>query len=498
MKCYKLFSFFVMLIAVIFLSCFEVCYAEENNFSGNFYKIHEDYIYRMSDSGVQLIKLNNSNKMKVESFIDEGKLLNGNIYVLNNKLFLSGVRNLGEKNFLNVFVYDIYDKNFPIKTNEFSFCGSKYSFKEKNGIVYLCLQGEENKITIISLDLNKEKVFPKIYEFGGSGFNFTYLSEDDLYVVCSKYSLDKKITTIYKFDVDFDTLTYVDEFSFDGFILNERFINEYEDELRILSFSGNDENTFYVLNEDFKILNSVKSSCCEGNVNNIYFDGYKCYLCGFVKRGYFSVYDLSNHSFNEISKMKLSSSINYIYKLNQNKILAVGSEHRADTYKNIQSNKIYDIIKNIGIKVMLIDVFDKDIKLHDEYLIKGKQVYSPCFMDEGKLLYLKDKNILAFPLDISNYTNEVDINSAMEVSFNFYRNSILNRDKIFSGVYVFDLNLNKGIDLKFVIDNDQDLKNLNYKEVDSIQFYKNNIFIFTDYLIKIFNFKGKIVSELKL
>ncbi len=498
MKCYKLFSFFVVFIAVIFLSCFKVCYAEENNFSGNFYKIHEDYIYRMNDLGVQLIKINNSNKMEVESFIDEGKLLNGNIHILDDKLFFSGVRNIGEKNFLNVFVYDIYDKNFPIKTNEFSLCGSKYSFREKDGIVYLCLQGEENKITIVSLDLNKEKVFPKVYEFSGSGFNFTYLSEDDLYVVCSKDFVDKKVTTIYKFDVDLDILTYVDEFSFDGFILNERFINEYEDELRILSFGGNDENKFYVLNEDFKILNSVKVFCDDENINNIYFDGYNCYLCGFVKRGYFSLYDLSNNSFNEVSKMKLSSSINYIYKLNDNRILAIGSEHRADTYKNIQSNKIYDIIKNIGINIMLIDVSDKNIKLHDEYLIKGKQVYSPCFMDEGKLLYLKDKNILAFPLDISNYTNEVDINSAMEVSSNFFKNSVLNYDKIFNGVYVFDLNFNKKIDLKFIIDNDQDLKNLNYKEVDAIQFYKNNIFIFTDDMIKIFNFKGKLVSELNL
>ena len=494
MKCYKLFSFFVVFIAVIF----KVCYAEENNFSGNFYKIHEDYIYRMNDLGVQLIKINNSNKMEVESFIDEGKLLNGNIHILDDKLFFSGVRNIGEKNFLNVFVYDIYDKNFPIKTNEFSLCGSKYSFREKDGIVYLCLQGEENKITIVSLDLNKEKVFPKVYEFSGSGFNFTYLSEDDLYVVCSKDFVDKKVTTIYKFDVDLDILTYVDEFSFDGFILNERFINEYEDELRILSFGGNDENKFYVLNEDFKILNSVKVFCDDENINNIYFDGYNCYLCGFVKRGYFSLYDLSNNSFNEVSKMKLSSSINYIYKLNDNRILAIGSEHRADTYKNIQSNKIYDIIKNIGINIMLIDVSDKNIKLHDEYLIKGKQVYSPCFMDEGKLLYLKDKNILAFPLDISNYTNEVDINSAMEVSSNFFKNSVLNYDKIFNGVYVFDLNFNKKIDLKFIIDNDQDLKNLNYKEVDAIQFYKNNIFIFTDDMIKIFNFKGKLVSELNL
>lgn len=498
MKYYKLPVFLIMFIAIVFFSYSKVCYASEKNFCGNFYKIHQDHIYVMNDLGVKIIKLNNSNKIELKNVINEGKLLNGNIHVFNNKLFISGTTNVDDQSMLNIFVYDVYDKNFPVKISELMISGSNYSFKEANNIIYLSVQGEDNKINIVSLDLNKDKVNPKIYEFEGSGLNFTYLSEDDLYVVCNKDSKENKVTTIYKFDVDLDILTYVDEISFDGVILNEKFIDEYEDELRILCFEENDVNTFYFLNEEFKIVNSIKGAIKEENINNIYFDGHRCYLSGFLKSGYFSVYDLKNNSFTEISKIKLSSSINYIYKLNDNRILALGSEHRADTYKNIQSNKIYDIIKNVGINIMLIDVFDNNVKLHDEYLIKGKQVYSPCFMDEDKLLYLKDKNILAFPLDISNYANEVDINSAMEVSFNFYRNSIVSYDKVFNGVYVFDLNCDKGIDLKFVINNDQDLKNLNYREVDSIQFYKNNIFIFTNDSIKIFNFKGKLLNEVKI
>ncbi len=498
MKYYKLCLFSIIFIAIVFFSYSKVCYTSEKNFCGNFYKIHQDHIYIMNDLGVKIIKLNNSNKMELKNVINEGKLLNGNIHIFNNKLFISGIKNIDDKSILNVFVYDVYDKSSPVKINELTLCGSNYFFKEMNNIIYLCVQEEDNKINIVSLDLNKDKINPKTYEFEGSGFNFTYLSEDDLYVVCSKDSNENKSTTIYKFDVESDILTYVDEISFNGVILNEKFINEYEDELRILCFEENDINTFYFLNEDFKILNSIKSDFKDQNINNIYFDGYRCYLSGFLKSGYFSIYDLSNNSFKEISKIKLSSSINYIYKLNNNKILALGSEHRADTYKNIQSNKIYDIIKNVGINIMLLDVCDNNLKLYDEYLIKGKQVYSPCFMDEDKLLYLKDKNILAFPLDISNYTNEVDINSAMEVSFNIYKNYVINYDKVFNGVYVFDLNCEKGIDLKFIIDNDQDLKNLNYREVDSIQFYKNNIFIFTNDFVKIFNFKGKLLNEVKI
>src|SRR5699024_9108899 len=137
------------------------------------------------------------------------------------------------------------------------------------------------------------------------------------------------------------------------------------------------------------------------------------------------------------------------------------------------------IIKNIGIKVMLIDVCDKvNPKIFDEYLIKGKQVYSPSFMDESKLLYLRDKNILVLPLDINNYNNDVDINSAMEVSHNFYSNFILNYEKLFNGVYVFDVNDEAGIDLKFVIDNNKEFKVVDYIDIDYIKLHKNNIFIF--------------------
>ena len=494
-------------ILCLFICClitFKVCshnvysHAQKVNKQNNFYDMDDDYIYRLSDSGIQIIKINNYNDMEIKSTIVEEDICNGNIYLCGDKLFISGIKNEKDKTFLNILIYDVYDRENPVKINEFSIDGNYYLFKEKDGIIHLLVQEEENKISVVSVDLNRDRIYPKMQEFNGSKINFMYLSFDDLYIVCNEDMIDKKFTTLHKFHVDKDILTYVDKISFDGNILNEKFMNEHMDNLRILVSCDNDRNKIYFFDEDLKLINSIDGIFENENINNVYFDGDMCYASGFLKNGYFYIYDLKNNEFKEVGKLKLSSSINNIYKLSDNKFLAIGSENRGDTYKNLQSDKVYEIIKNIGIKVMLIDVCDKvNPKIFDEYLIKGKQVYSPSFMDESKLLYLRDKNILVLPLDINNYNNDVDINSAMEVSHNFYSNFILNYEKLFNGVYVFDVNDEAGIDLKFVIDNNKEFKVVDYIDIDYIKLHKNNIFIFTNDCLKVFNLEGVSLGEFK-
>ena len=124
-------------------------------------------------------------------------------------------------------------------------------------------------------------------EFNGSKINFMYLSFDDLYIVCNEDMIDKKFTTLHKFHVDKDILTYVDKISFDGNILNEKFMNEYMDNLRILVSCDNDRNKIYFFDEDLKLINSIDGIFENENINNVYFDGYMCYASGFLKMGIF-------------------------------------------------------------------------------------------------------------------------------------------------------------------------------------------------------------------
>lgn len=486
---------FLIVFSMIFLkNCYNnICvHSSEVNKQTNFYSVDDGYVYRVVDNSITIVKINNYDDMKLDGTICEDNMIIRNIYAYKNKLFVGGIKNQDDKSILSIIIYDISDKSNINKINEFSVNGEYHSFKVMEGVVFL-LSEDQEKIGISSIDLNKNKISPKTQEFNGKNVNFMYLSEDDIYIVCDEDSKENKFSIIYKFDVNEDILTYVDKISIEGSILSEKFINEYKHELRILS-SGNNKNSMYVFNENLKLLNCTE--CKLENINNIYFDNDVAYISGYLKGGYVVSYNLNPKFLGELGRLDLTSSLNYLYKLNKDIILAIGNENRSDTYKNLQTDKVYEIIKNIGIKMMLIDLRDKEnLKIYDDYLIKGKQVYSPSFMDENRLLYLKDKNILAFPLDISNYNNDVDIYSAMEVSSNIYDSFILNYEEVFNGIYIFNINEKDGIDLKFRIDNQKEYEMFDCRDIESINIYNDKMFIFASNYLKVFTFHGEFLGE---
>ena len=215
-----------------------------------------------------------------------------------------------------------------------------------------------------------------------------------------------------------------------------------------------------------------------------------------MKNSHLYIYDLNINEPREIGKIKNSSSIDHILKLNEEKILLIGNENRIDTYKNLNTHMVYELLKNVGIKITVLDIKDKASPIiFDEYLIRGKQVYSPLLLNGNSFLYLEDKNVLAIPLDITNYNSDMDVNSAMEVGFNIYGNIISNYEKIFNGVYVFDIDDESGIDLKFIVNNQKEFEKFQYKDTEHMNIIDDKIFIFTKDCVKVFDFGGVSLGE---
>ena len=303
--------------------------------------------------------------------------------------------------------------------------------------------------------------------------------------------IDRYFTTIHKFNINRSEFKYINKISFDGIIYNDKFIHKYDGNLRVLATCENSKNKVYILDRDFTYVNFIDVILDNKNINSVYFDGELCYISGFLKDGYFSIYNLNYSNPNYMGSIKLTSSFNYIYKLSDDKFVVVGNEHRADTYKNMQSDKVFEVIKNTGIKINLIDVSDKNSpKIFDEYFIKGKEAYLSEFLDEGKMLFSKDKNLLAFTLDMGDNSIDMDINTAMEVNSDIL---ISNCDKLFTGVYVFDLDDKEGIGLKFIIESNDNL--FKDKSIEGISIHKDSIFIFSDDYFEVFDLDGKLLGE---
>lgn len=498
MRFYK-FLVYIFIISILILSTFnyESYSYSKSILQNNFYTMDKDYIYKLSSNGVEIIKINKFKNMKRENLIKE-ELLNGKIHIFKDKLFISGIKNENNNSYLNVIVYDVYDKKNPIKLSEVTIDGNDYLLKENDGVLYVLSKGTNEKINIISVDLNKEKISLRTHEFSGDEVDFMYLSPENLYILCRDDTSNKNSTILYKLYRDRDILTYVDKISFDGFVLNESFINEEGNFLRILSLEEDNKNKMYIFNNELKIENSMDINSEENNINNVYFDGDICYISSFMKNSNLYIYDLNLNEPKEIGKIKISSSIDHISKLNDEKFILIGNENRIDTYKNLSTNMVYELLKNVGIKIMILDVKDKSsATIFDEYLIRGKQIYSPLLSNGNNFLYLEDKNILAFPLEIANYNNDMDVNSAMEVGFNIYGNIISNYDKIFNGVYVFDIDDESGIDLKFIVNNQKEFEKFQYKDTEYINILHDKMFIFTKDCIKVFDFGGVLLGEYK-
>ena len=167
--------------------------------------------------------------------------------------------------------------------------------------------------------------------------------------------IDRYFTTIHKFNINRSEFKYINKISFDGIIYNDKFIHKYDGNLRVLATCENSKNKVYILDRDFTYVNFIDVILDNKNINSVYFDGELCYISGFLKDGYFSIYNLNYSNPNYMGSIKLTSSFNYIYKLSDDKFVVVGNEHRADTYKNMQSDKVFEVIKNTGIKINLID-----------------------------------------------------------------------------------------------------------------------------------------------
>lgn len=489
MKIYRLFLFLVIFLFNIW--CYNgYCFEKINN-KTRVYDLDDKYIYGFMDSKLQIIEINDYKNMKLKSSVIEREIFDVNINIFKNKLFLSGIRKENGESFLDIFIYDVSNRKKPFKINEFSIESDYYLFNENNGIIHLLLRSNKGS-SIVSIDLNNQKNNYSISELDCDNFKFMYVSQKNLYVICDKSTIDNKRNLIYKFNINNEKINYINKVEVDGDIISKNFVDEYMGNLRFVLFGNNQENGIYNLGKNLEVVNFIKDERLK-NLNSIYFNKNICYVSSFLSEGYILSYDLSEDNFKEIGMMKLPSLKNLIYMVNDNKMIILGNESRGNTYKNFQSDKVYEIVKNVGISLMLVDVnYNKSMSIKDSYLIKGKQIYLPCFFDKSKFLYMDGKDILIFPIDISNYSGDLDMNGIMEVNNNFYKSSIFNYDTFFNGIYGF--NIDKSINLRFIVDNYNEFKISKYLDIEFMDIFNENLFIFTKDCLKIFNLNGEVLG----
>ena len=246
-------------------------------------------------------------------------------------------------------------------------------------------------------------------------------------------------TIVHKINIDEEKINYEGSGEVPGRVLNQFSIDEYNDNLRITTTTGNtwqgtSLNHLYILNKDLKVIGSVEDLAKGEQIFSTRFLGNRAYVVTFKQVDPLFVIDLSNPKAPEVlGYLKVTGFSNYLHPYDENHIIGVGKE--ATEQGRAQ-----------GVKIALFDVSNVQNPVEISKYEVGKewsdafQSYSDseALYEHKAFLFDKEKELLVLPI---SYTKYIDNN---------WQNY-----EFFQGAYVFNIDLD-GITLRGKITHDQD------------------------------------------
>lgn len=313
--------------------------------------------------------------------------------------------------------------------------GTKYIDFDR--IYYMPEFEDTNYLNIASFNItNKEEA--TIESYLGAGDEI-YSSTDNLYITKVKYDYTKEEryrdikTEIYKFHLNDAKCIFKKSGNVPGSVLNQFSMDESDGYFRIAttnSQSWNSEdntNNLYVLNENLEIVGKVEGLAKGEKIYSVRFMGNRAYMVTFVQTDPLFVIDLSEPSNPTVlGELKIPGYSKYLHPYDETHLIGFGEDTKLVNYG------YGDIVKTDGIKIALFDVTDPN-NPKEMYSEKIGEIgtYSELLNNHKALLFSKEKNIIAFPVSITEGNYKVT----------------------FQGAIVYGLTLEEGFELKGKISN---------------------------------------------
>jgi uncharacterized secreted protein with C-terminal beta-propeller domain/ribosomal protein S25 len=249
--------------------------------------------------------------------------------------------------------------------------------------------------------------------------------------------IQKKIesTIIHKIKIDKLNIEYITAGEVPGRVLNQFSMDEYNNNFRIATTTGNSWrldnslNHLYILNSDLEIIGSVDDLAKGERIYSARLIGEKAYMVTFKQVDPLFVIDLSDPENPKVlGQLKVTGYSSYLHPYDENHIIGIGKEATEDG--RIQ-----------GVKIALFDVSDvknpiekAKYEVGAEWSEKGSWSNSNALYDHKAFLFDKDRELLVLPMSYTRYLGSD------------YRDRIS-----WQGAFVFKINKNE-IRLKGKID----------------------------------------------
>lgn len=450
----------------------------ENN---NRYKelIAVDSIYPTSNQTTTIAKIYNvenktnpklEREVQVEGNYLSSRMIGDNLYFITNQYLYSYLLKNKELNEIDEDKYKPRYKDTAISNEE-----KQIDF---NDIYYFPESEDTSYLNVVGFNINNNEE-ANIETYLGAGTDI-YSSENNLYITRVKYEYkDTKAygyynnydvnTYIYKFKLENGKATYTNAGSVPGEVLNQFSMDEKDGYFRIATTdsdswnSETDTNNLYVLNENLEIVGKVEGLAKGEKIYSVRFMGNRAYMVTFVETDPLFVIDLSDPKAPTVlGELKIPGYSKYLHPYDENHIIGFGENTKTNEYGGVVTD---------GMKMALFDVSDpnnpKELYSVD---IGEKGTRSEILNNHKALLFSKEKNIIAFPVSISEEAGE-------------YRTKLK-----FQGAIVYGLDLDNGFTLKGKIAH-QEIENgyIDYdytKAVDRIIYIKDSLYTLSESQIK--------------
>lgn len=314
----------------------------------------------------------------------------------------------------------------------------------------------------------------------GSSENI-YSSTENLYIASTNYDSDGNFyhdwnnskTMVYRYSLSPSSIEYKSRGKVPGTILNQFSMDEHEDYFRIATTTGSlwgdgadvSKNNLFILDANMNIVGSITDIAPGEKIYSTRFMGDRGYMVTFKKIDPLFAFDLSDPRNPKIlGKLKIPGYSDYIHPYDENHIIGFGKDAvDAEEELNIRRNLAEGFAWYQGMKIALFDVTDpanpKQMFVEN---IGDRGTESELLYDHKALLFDREKNLLAFPVQVAEVEGGADANTYGQT--------------VFEGAYVYSLDLENGFKLRGKI--------THYSPEDEA-FLKQGDYWYGDYLKKI-------------
>lgn len=400
--------------------------------------------------------------VEVEGSYLTARMIDSNVYIASNKyMYYAYICNTYKSTELNEddFKPHYLDTATSNETKSINF----------DCIYYIPEFEDTNYLNIVAFNITNNQE-ANVESYLGAGEEI-YASKENLYVTKTKYDYERKnktsITTeIYKFNLNNANCTFAKAGDVPGSVLNQFSMDECNGYFRIAttdSTSWNSEsntNNLYVLNENLETIGKIEGLAKGERIYSVRFMGNRAYMVTFVETDPLFVIDLSNPTTPTVlGELKIPGYSKYLHPYDETHLIGIGEDTEVVNYG------YGDRVVTNGMKMAMFDVTDPN-NPQELYNVKigEKGTYSELLYNHKALLFSKEKNIIAFPISITENDYKVT----------------------FQGAIVYGVSLEKGFELKTKISNSATDYDRYYSRnsVERIIYIKDTLFTLSNGLIK--------------